>query len=125
MGSWEWRGRWPGVGAVVLRFGAPGAGGGVLPFAGVTASDGAAPLPLAFAIIDAAKRLATGGAAETRRPAVRLGGRFIASRPVAQKVGKKFSVRDHAPPQLREDLVFAAQAWRVDGAPVALGRVGL
>ena len=75
--------------------------------------------------MDPANRLATDGAAETCWLAMRLGGRFIAPRPVAQRSWKKNLLRDHAPPQLREDLVFAAQGWRADGAPAAPGRVGL
>ena len=34
-------------------------------------------------------------------------------------------LRDHAPPQLRVALVFAAQGWRADGAPAGPGRAGL
>ncbi len=76
-GAVAWRGR---CGAAAR---APCAGGGVLPLAGVPTLESASQQPLAFAIVDPANRLATGGAAETRRPAMRFGERFIASWPVA------------------------------------------
>ena len=98
--------------------------GSVLSFAGTTALESAAPLPLAFAIVDSANCLATGGTAETRRPALRFGGRFITPRPGAQKSWKKILLRDHAPPQLEEDLVFVAKVWRADGASVPPRRAG-
>jgi hypothetical protein len=37
----------------------------------------------------------------------------------------KFSLRDHAPPQLRQVWVFAAQCWRADGAHVRPWRAEL
>jgi hypothetical protein len=77
------------VGGVGLLSGAPRAGGSVLWCAGPAALESAAQPPLTFAILDPANRLTAGGAAEASRLARRLGGRFIATRPVAQGSGQQ------------------------------------
>jgi len=85
-GTWS-LGRRPGrrrVGGVGLLCGAPRAGGSVLQGAGTPTLESASQPPLTFAILDPANRLTAGDAAEASRLAPRLGGRFIATRPVAQ-----------------------------------------
>jgi len=57
--------------------------------AGTAALESASQPPLTFAILDPANRPAAGGAAEARRLAPRLGGRFIATRPVAPGRGQQ------------------------------------
>jgi len=113
------------LGGVLLLSGAARAGGSVFLHAGTSASESASQPPLTLTIRDPAHGQPAGEAAETRWPAARLGGRFIAPGPVAQNVRKKFLLRDHARAQAREDGVVVAKVWGSDGARVPPGHAGL
>jgi hypothetical protein len=110
---------------VVLGLEASLAGGGVFTLPSLTAFESGSQPPLAFAIADPAQRLTTVRAAETGPMAMRVGDRFEASRPVAQKIGKKFLLRDHAPAQLEVVLVVGAKRRRAGGADVGPRRARL
>ena len=80
---------WCRAGRVVLLSGAPRPGGSVLLGACPAASESAAPLPLAFTIQHPAQRLTAGGTAVACLVAARLQGRFVAARPVTQRMRPK------------------------------------
>lgn len=87
---------------MVLLFslgGAAGPGGLIFLGASALALESAAAKPFAFAIQHPADRLAAGRATVVCLVAAPLRGGFIAPRPRAQGMGKKFLLRDHAPPQ--------------------------
>jgi len=79
----------------------------------------AATNPFALAIQHPANRLAAVRATVTRLIAAQLRGALVAPRPRAAGIGKKFLLRDHAPPQLPAYVVLATKVGHAAGAHVA------